>query len=138
MKKLLKALINSLELNSLKIFCSNFNDQFLLPASITLIIPQRTKIGWRSFCGATGSVMSWEPWDTGSIPCPAQWVKDPALPQLGLGCDCGPHLALLWLWRRAAATALIRPLAWELPYCTSAALKRKKKNKKKHSLLANI
>ena len=34
-----------------------------------------------------------------------------------------PDLAWLWLWRRRAATAPIRPLAWELPY----ALKREKK-----------
>ena len=27
---------------------------------------------------------SWEHWDTGLIPCPAQWVKDLALPQLQL------------------------------------------------------
>ena len=38
------------------------------------------------------------PKDMGSIPGPAQWVKD---------------LALLWLWCRPAATAPIRPLAWE-------------------------
>ena len=36
----------------------------------------------------------------GSIPGLAQWVKD---------------LALLWLWCRLAATALIGRLAWELP-----------------------
>ena len=30
---------------------------------------------------------------------------------------------ILWLWRRPAATALIRPLAWEPPYATGAALK---------------
>ena len=37
--------------------------------------------------------------------------------------------ALLWLWWRPAAVALIRPLAWELPYATGAALKKEKKKK---------
>ena len=36
------------------------------------------------------------------------------------------------LWHRlAAAAALIRPLAWELPYATSAPLKRPKEKRKK-------
>ena len=52
----------------------------------------------------------------GLIPGLAQWVKD---------------LALLWLWRRPAATAPIRPLAWEPPFATSAALKKKKKKEKR-------
>ena len=39
-------------------------------------------------------------------------------------------LALLWLWCTLAATALIQPLAWELPYVTGVALKGKKKEKK--------
>ena len=39
---------------------------------------------------------------------------------------CGLDPALLWLWRRLAAVALIQPLAWELPYALGAALKRKK------------
>ena len=30
---------------------------------------------------------------------------------------------LLWLWCRPRAAALIRPLAWELPYATGMALK---------------
>ena len=40
-------------------------------------------------------------------------------------------LALLLLWCRPAATALIRPLAWEPPYAKGMALKRQKKKKKK-------
>ena len=46
--------------------------------------------------------------DVGSIPGLARWVKD---------------LALLWLCHRLAAAAPIRPLAWELPCATGAALK---------------
>ena len=52
----------------------------------------------------------------GSIPGLAQWVGDPAL---------------LWPWRRPAATALIRPLAWEPPYATGVALEKAKSQKKK-------
>ena len=33
---------------------------------------------------------------------------------------------LLWLWCRPAATAPIRPLAWEPPYATGAALEKAK------------
>ena len=43
----------------------------------------------------------------------------------GVGCRCGLDLALLWLW--LAATAPIRPLAWELPYAAGMALKEEKK-----------
>ena len=49
----------------------------------------------------------------------------------GVGRRHGLDLALLWLWRRLAATAPIRPLAWEPPYATGVALKRTKKTKKK-------
>ena len=35
-------------------------------------------------------------------------------------------LGLLWLWRRPAAVALIRPLAWEPPHAAGAALTSKK------------
>ena len=34
------------------------------------------------------------------------------------------------LWCRPAATAPVQPIAWELPYAVSAALKRKDKKKK--------
>ena len=36
---------------------------------------------------------------------------------------------LLWLWCRLAAVAPSRPLAWEPPYATGAALKKNKKKK---------
>ena len=49
----------------------------------------------------------------------------------GVGHRCGSDLALLWVWCRLAATARIRPLAWEPPYATGAALKRKKKKERK-------
>ena len=41
---------------------------------------------------------------------------------------------MLWLWRRPAAKALIRPLAWELPYNMGAALKRQNKKQNSHSI----
>ena len=42
-------------------------------------------------------------------------------------CNVGClDLALLWLWCRLAAVALILPLAEELPYPAGVALKRKK------------
>ena len=43
------------------------------------------------------------------IPRLAQWVRDPAL---------------LWLWRRLVATPPIRPLAWEPPCASGAALEK--------------
>ena len=45
----------------------------------------------------------------------------------GVGGRYGSDLVLLWLWRRPAATALMRPLALEPPYASGAALKSKKK-----------
>ena len=39
--------------------------------------------------------------------------------------------ALLWLWRRPAATAPIRPLVWEPPYAVGAAQEMEKRQKKK-------
>ena len=62
----------------------------------------------------------------GSIPGLVQWVRNPAL-SFGVGHRCSSDLALLWLWCRPAAAALIRPLAWELPYATGMVLKRPKK-----------
>ena len=47
----------------------------------------------------------------------------------GVVCRGGLDPALLWLWCRPVGVAPIQPLAWELPYATSMALKRKKKKR---------
>ena len=50
----------------------------------------------------------------------------------GVGYRRDSDPTLLWLRCRPAATALIRPLAWELSYAAGAALKKTKhKNKNK-------
>ena len=63
--------------------------------------------------------------DTGSIPALSQWVEDP-----GVGHRHGSDPALLWLWCRPAASAVIHLLAWELPYAEGVSLKRRKKKNK--------
>ena len=61
-----------------------------------------------------GPVMSWEHWIAGSIPDPAQWAKDPALPQLRLSLQ-------LWLGSDP----------WPgNPMCNRAVRKEKRKNNK--------
>ena len=49
----------------------------------------------------------------------------------GVGHRRGSDPALLWLWRRLAATASIRPLAWEPPNAAGAAQEMAKRQKKK-------
>ena len=55
--------------------------------------------------------------------CPEVWCRLP----------WGLDPTSLWPWSRLASVALIWPLAWELPYTTAAAIKRKTKqtNQKK-------
>ena len=47
----------------------------------------------------------------------------------GVGHRRGSDLALLWLWPRLAATAPIRPLAWEPPCAAGAAQEMAKRQK---------
>ena len=61
--------------------------------------------------------------DVGSIPALAQGSG--IAMNCGVGHRCGSDPALLWLWHTLAAEALIRVLPWELPYASSAALKKK-------------
>jgi len=60
----------------------------------------------------------------------------------GVGHRHGSDPALLWLWRRLAAAALIRPLAREPPYAAEVAQemarRQKKKKKKKGSFIFPI
>ena len=56
----------------------------------------------------------------------------------GVGHRRGSDPALLWLWRRPVAIALIRSLAWEPPYAVGAAQEMAKRQKKKNETLKHI
>ena len=68
--------------------------------------------------------------DVGLIPGLTWWVKGSSIVVSccvgGVGHRQGSDMALLWLWRRLAAAALIQPLAWEFLYAIGAALKKEK------------
>ena len=67
--------------------------------------------------------------DAGSIPGLTQWIKGAGVAvSCGVGHGCGSDLALLGLWCRLAAAALIRPLALEPPYDAGVAPEKTKKN----------
>ena len=69
---------------------------------------------------------------SGSVAGLAQWVKGSSIAvSWGVGCRHGSDPALLWFWCRPAATAPIRPLAWEPPYAVGGALEKAKRPKKK-------
>ena len=55
-----------------------------------------------------------------------------------LSCKCSSDLALLWLWHRLAAAALIWPQTWELPYVMGAAIKNKNKKFKKRKYISQV
>ena len=63
----------------------------------------KSRCWWQSSCcGVMGLAVSWEHWDMGSIPSPAQQVKDLALPQLwlrlrwALRSDPWPESSICW------------------------------------------
>ena len=53
----------------------------------------------------------------------------------GVGRRRGSDPALLWLWCRPAATAPIRPLAWEPPHAAGLALKSRKRKEGEKEVL---
>lgn len=58
----------------------------------------------------------------------------------GVGLRRSSDLALLWLWRRLAATAPIGPLAWGPPDAEGAALRKEKTktNKQKTAIIEQL
>ena len=57
----------------------------------------------------------------------------------GVGCRHSLNLALLWLWHKLAAVALIRPLAWDPPwYCRCGPKKKKRKKEEKRKKKAKL
>ena len=62
----------------------------------------------------------------------AQQVEDPVLPRAVVEVK-GHGLDLAWLWLWPAAAALIRPLAWKLPYMALKPTPPQQKTKKPHS-----
>ena len=74
----------------------------------------------------------------GSIPGLAQWItvtcgvghRHSIAVTCGVGRRHGSDPALLWLWCRPVATALIQPLAWEPPYAARVALEKAKRQNK--------
>ena len=69
----------------------------------------------------------------GFIPAEPQWEHQGC--SLEASCSvshrCSLEPALLWLWCRLAAAALIRPLTWELALAAGVSIKRKRKRKKR-------
>ena len=76
---------------------------------------------WRS-----GNESDWEPQVAGLMPGLTQWVKDMVLRELWCRSQKRLGSGMAVAVARPAATAPIRPLAWEPPYAAGVALKRQK------------
>ena len=69
--------------------------------------------------------------DGGLIPGLTRWIKGSGVAvSCGVGHRLSWNLMLPWLWHRPAATALMRPLAWEPPYAVGSGLPPPKKKTK--------
>ena len=62
---------------------------------------------------------------------PLSGLRSRVVMSCGVGYRRGSDPALLWLWCRPAAVAPFKPLVWKLPFAVGAALKSKKKKKRK-------
>ena len=78
-------------------------------------------------CGSVVKDLTGIHGDMGWIPGLAQWIKGSSIAvSCGVGRRRCSDPVLLWLWRRLAATVLIRPLPWEPPYAVGVALEKQK------------
>ena len=69
----------------------------------------------------------WHPWGHGFDPWPYSVGRGSCTAMsYGVVCRCDLDPALLCLWRRPVAPALIRLLVWEPPHAMGAALKKDK------------
>ena len=80
---------------------------------------------WSSRCGSVVNKSNWEPCKFHPWPFSVGYRSGVAM-SCGVGCRRGLDPELPWLWPRPAATAPIRPLAWEPPYAAGAALEKTK------------
>ena len=88
--------------------------------------------GRHSHCGSAETNLTSIHEDIGSILSLNQRVKDlGVVVNCGVGRRLGSDPGLLWLWCKPAATALIGPLVWELPYAVGVGPKKDQKKKKK-------
>ena len=82
-----------------------FDDKCMACHYLLLLFLTQLKVSFEEFLlWHRRWVASWEPWDTGSIPCPGQCIKDPALLQLSM------HLQLRSdPWSRSAMCCRVAP-----------------------------